>query len=103
MLPFVALQALKPVQVGVFARVLRDKLLTNKGFAKRYLQALVSQIRLEGRELRIGRSNAVLAQAVAQTKLDCPAVVPTFDRNWLAKPGKSENRWVETVALTQLT
>ncbi len=59
-------------QVDTFARVLRGKLLGNKAFAKQYLRLLVSEIRVEGERLTVTGSNAALAQAVAQTKMDTP-------------------------------
>jgi len=83
------LQTLKPGQADVFAKVLRERLLGNKGFAKQYLRLLVTEIRLNGRGLQITGRNAALAQAVAQTKAGALTAVPTFDRNWLPDQGSN--------------
>ena len=77
-------------RVEAFARVLREKLLGHKGFAKQYLRMLVSEIRVEGEQLRVTGSNAALAQAVAQTKMDTPIGVPTFVPNWLPDLGSNQ-------------
>ena len=77
-------------QVDTFARVLRGKLLGNKAFAKQYLRLLVSEIRVEGEQLTVTGSNAALAQAVAQTKMDSPDGVPTFAPNWLPDLGSNQ-------------
>jgi len=65
-------------QVNAFARVLRDKLLGNRSFAKQYLQMLVTEIRGNGEQLRVTGSNAALARAVARTNRDTCAGVSTF-------------------------
>jgi DNA invertase Pin-like site-specific DNA recombinase len=76
-------------QVDAFARVLRGKLLGHKGFAKQYLRTLVSEIRAEGDQLRMTGSNAVLALAVAETKMHTPTRVPTSVPNWLPDQGSN--------------
>ena len=76
-------------QIDAFARVLRGKLLGNKAFAKQYLRLLVTEIRVEGTQLRVSGSNAALAQAVAGTKMDTPNGVPTFASNWLPEEGSN--------------
>ena len=50
---------------------------------------LVSEIRVEGEQLRVSGSNAALAQAVAQTKVDTLGGVPTFAPNWLPDQGSN--------------
>jgi site-specific DNA recombinase len=76
-------------QVDAFAHVLRGKLLGNKSFAKQYLRTLVTEIRVDGEQLRLTGSNAALAQAVAQTNMDTRAGVPTFVPDWLADRGSN--------------
>ena len=50
---------------------------------------LVTEIRVEGEQLRVTGSNAALAQAVAQTKMDTRAGVPTFAPDWLPDQGSN--------------
>ncbi len=76
-------------QVDAFARVLRDKLLGNKAFAKQYLRMLVTEIRVDGEQLCVTGSNAALALAVAQTNTDARAGVPTFGPDWLPDQGSN--------------
>ena len=76
-------------QIDAFARVLRGKLLGNKAFAKQYLRLLVTEIRVEGKQLLVSGSNAALAQVVAGTKMDTPDGVPTFSSNWLPEEGSN--------------
>jgi hypothetical protein len=95
------LKSIGPKQVEAFARVLREKLLGNKPFAKQYLRLLVSEIRVERDQLTVTGSNAALAQA-AVASVGTGNAVPSFVRKWLAKPGKSEHLWIETVARAQL-
>ena len=73
-----------------FTRVLRSKLLGNKAFAKQYLRVLVTEIRVEGEQLRVSGSNAALAQAIAQTKMGASDGVPTFAPNWLPDLGSNQ-------------
>ena len=54
------LKSIGPRQVDAFARVLREKLLANKPFAKQYLRRLVSEIRVERDRLTVIGSNAAL-------------------------------------------
>ena len=92
---------LQQKHIDAFTKLLRAKLLENGPFAKEYLRLLVHEIRVNKREVKITGSYAALAQAVAGNPGDSIGV-PRFAPKWLAKPGKSEHRWVETVALAQL-
>jgi site-specific DNA recombinase len=85
----VPLQNLQAGHIDGFARVVRAKLLTNSGFAKQYLRLLVSEIRLDGPEIKITGSYAALAQAVAQTRKGVSDGVPTFASNWLPDQGSN--------------
>ena len=89
-------------QVDAFARVLRGKLLGNKSFAKQYLRTLVTEIRVDGEQVRITGSNAALAQAVAQTKTDARARVPTFDRIGSPTRARTWDLRINRAALAQL-
>jgi hypothetical protein len=51
---------------------------------------LITEIRVDGEQLRVTGSNAALAQAVAQMKMDTPAGVPTFAPNWLPDLGSNQ-------------
>ena len=46
--------------------------------------------RVDSEQLRVTGSNAALAQAVAQTKMDTPFGVTTFALNWLPDLGSNQ-------------
>ena len=91
---------LQQKHIDAFTKLLRAKLLENGPFAKEYLRLLVQGIRVNKREVKITGSYAALAQAAAGNLGDSMGV-PRFSPKWLAKPGKSEHLWMETVALAQ--
>ena len=75
-------------QVNAFVRVLREKLLANKPFAKQYLRLLVSEIRVERDWLTVMGSNAALAHAVA-ANVGTGNAVPSFVPKWLPDQGSN--------------
>ena len=97
----VPVAALNAAHVEAFGSALRARLQEGAGsFPKPYLRQFMSEIRFDGTRLTMsGRKDALLIAALKQTDT---ARVPTCALSWLAKPGKSEQRWVETVALAQL-
>jgi len=81
---------IKASQVDAFGKVLRQKLLSgNTGFAKGYLNLLVSEIVVEGTQATIRGSDVALASATLQSTAEksghLPEQVPTFIPNWCAR------------------
>ena len=56
---------------------------------------LVTEIRVEGEQLRVTGSNAALAHAVAQAKVDTREM-PTFAPDWLPERNES-GHWTQRV------
>ena len=83
------LARLSAVKVQQFCQALKNVLLgSNKAFAKRYLRALVSEIRLAGNLVTITGSDVALAAAVAGTRaLD--QRVPRLAMGWLPDQGSN--------------
>jgi hypothetical protein len=79
---------LQKKHIDPFTRLVRAKLLENGAFAKEYLRLLVSEIRVNKREVQITGSYAALAQAVAGNPDDVMGV-PRFVPKWLAIPARS--------------
>ncbi|WP_368492575.1 recombinase family protein [Janthinobacterium sp. Marseille-P9896] len=70
-------------QIDAFGKAMRTKLLDREnGFSKQYLRLLVSEIRVEGKEVRMTGSKEALLNLMAQKKVGT-AVVPTFSHSWL--------------------
>lgn len=89
-----AVEYLKALQVDVFGKVLRQKLLASGSpLAKSDLNILVDEIVVKGRTASIKGSYAALAgtiQAIQKAKVgSLPEQVPTFDLNWCA--GRDSN------------
>jgi phage repressor protein C with HTH and peptisase S24 domain len=68
--------------------LVREKLLENGAFAKEYLRLLVSEIRVNKREVQITGSYAALAQAAAGNPGDFMSV-PRFAPKWLPDQGSN--------------
>ena len=73
-----------------FCRVLRKKLTESKPLAKRYLQAVVSEIRLVKNEVTITGEYTSLANAMEIGNLKGFDVVPTSARKWLPDLGSNQ-------------
>ena len=73
---------LQQKHIDTFTRLVREKLLENGAFAKEYLRLLVSEIRVNKREVQITGSYAALAQAAAGNPDDFMSV-PRFAPTWL--------------------
>jgi site-specific DNA recombinase len=73
-----------------FCRVLRKKLTESKPLAKRYLYAVVSEIRLVKNEVTIAGDYRALADAVGSEKRDGVLPVPTSARKWLPDLGSNQ-------------
>ena len=81
-----AVEYLKPSQVDVFGRVLRQKLLTpDSPLAKSYLKILVDEIVVQDKTATIRGSYAALAQTMQQIKMGTLNQVPTFNLDWRAR------------------
>ena len=86
----IPLSTLTPAHVERFAGALRTRLLdTASGFGKAYLNLLVDEIRLDGKELRIRGSYGALARAVSLSKEGKLDKVPSFVPVW--HPGDESN------------
>ena len=78
------------------ATVLKAKLAANGPFAKQYLRLLVSQIRVNRKDVELRGSYEALAGAIQQSTHGAPSMVPRFAPKWLPNPGKS-GHWFVTV------
>ncbi len=77
------MSAIQPSKVGDFCTALRNVLLgKNQAFAKQYLKALVSEVRMLGDSVTITGSRVALAYAVAGAGI-AGARVPSSVPNWL--------------------
>jgi site-specific DNA recombinase len=82
---------LKPENIEVFSKVIRSKLLDKESkFAKDYLKALVSEIKVNGKEAEISGSYGALAGVMMGTKKGADFSVPTFVSNWLPNLGSNQ-------------
>ncbi len=84
------LDQIKPVHVAAFCFALKNKLQDkSSGLGKEYLKLLVDEVRVDGNTVCVRGSYAVLAAAIAETKLgtQTPARgwVPSFGNGWLPK------------------
>ena len=75
------LDQIKPKQIERFCAALREKLFSDRDFAKQYLQILVSEIRVNREGAEMKGSYAKLAESVAEMKKGT-STVPTFIRAW---------------------
>ncbi len=85
----IPVKLLRVGQAEVFAKVLKAKLMGSRPFAKQYLLALVSQVRLTGRIVEMQGSYQALASAVAKN-LGTLGAVPRFTPNWLPDLGSNQ-------------
>ena len=77
---------IKPSQVEAFGKVLRDKLLANDSpLAKSYINLLVDEIRVNGKEAVIKGSNRGLATTLSFIQGGKADQVPSFIRDWRAR------------------
>ena len=75
-----------PTRISVFCEALKDRLTDPpSGLGKAYLQLLVDEVRLEGRELKIRGSYSRLADAIGLLEKKKLGEVPSFARNWRAR------------------
>lgn len=83
---------LGPKHIKAFCAALREKLL-DKGsnFGKEYLKLLVSEIRVEKKEVRLSGSYAAMSGALSMlTKLGTLEGVPSFVPLWLPNPDSNQ-------------
>lgn len=77
---------LKPSQVDLFGKVLRDKLLSKGApLAKGYLNILVDEIVVQDKTATIRGSYAALAETMQKIKMGNLNQVPTFNLDWRAR------------------
>ncbi len=84
--PPTAIEYLKPSQVDLFGKALRNKLLAkDSALAKGYIQLLVEEILVKDETAIIKGSYAALAYAMHQMKMGTSNQVPTFIPDWCAR------------------
>jgi len=82
----IGLQKIDPAKIDTFCQALKDRLTDPmSGFGKAYLQLLVEEIRLEGRELKIRGSYSRIADAIGLLEKKKLGEVPSFVRDWRAR------------------
>lgn len=75
---------LTPKNIKVFCSALHDKLLDgNSKFGKEYLKLLISEIRLNGKEVYVKGYNSGVLKVLQQKKLGTRTKVPSSVINWL--------------------
>ena len=79
---------LQQKHIDAFTRLLRERLLESRVFAKEYLHLLVHEIRANKRDVKITGSYAALAQAVAGNLGDSMGG-PRFAPKWLPDQGSN--------------
>ena len=81
---------LSQTKIDTFCKVLRSKLLGgDKGFAKRYLRLLVSEVRFTADAIKMQGSYGALAAAVGETGT-LGGRVPSFGSSWLPDLGSNQ-------------
>ena len=73
-----------PSNIEAFSKAIRAKL-TDKDFAKRYLQVLVDEIVVDGDTATMKGSYTNLANSIAEMKKGTSKEVPSFMLNWCAR------------------
>jgi site-specific DNA recombinase len=87
-----------PSQVQAFSKAIRAKLADRSSrFAKDYLRALVTEIRVEGKTATISGSYRSLIETMSKKK-EGTDQVPSFMRDWRARQDES-GHWHEAVEL----
>ena len=77
------IEYLKPSQVDLFGKALRNKLLAkDSALAKGYVNMLVDEVRVENDKATISGSFIALANVMHQMKMSTSKLVPTFIPNW---------------------
>lgn len=77
------IEYLKPSQVDLFGKALRNKLLAkDSAVAKGYVNMLVDEVRVENDKATISGSFIALANVMHQMKMGTSKLVPTFIPNW---------------------
>ena len=97
------IERILPSQVQAFSKALRAKLRDRSStFAKDYLQAVVSEIRISGNTAAISGSYAQLMAAAAQKKKESNQV-PSFMRDWRARQIRTHDPLVRRNAIVSRT
>lgn len=97
---------LTPKNIKVFCSALHDKLLDgNSKFGKEYLKLLISEIRLNGKEVYVKGYNSGVLKVLQQKKLGTRTKVPSSVINWLPSHASgvisamSQRKWTRTTDL----
>ena len=84
--PELPMKQINNEQIALFTETVKAKLVRNdSAFTKRYLQLLMSEIRVKGGVALIEGSNSTLAHAIAGIKMGTLEGVPRSITNWRAR------------------